>query len=243
MAEFTELFPMGQNFDGLMHMYVYVITFDLPTLLVILTILTVFLAILYQILNGLFFWLIQMRPMEHDLEEGRLASEVTIFHAIFVEKRGQRLRACKKLPPLVNYGMHGVARSSGECPICLEEFYVDQLCQVGKVINCPVGRPRWAESQGEIVGGCQPSGKHSIQQLVSEPDHGFDSQQVQLLRGRLLARRPGGPSHQLSRGGGLGGPSHMGRLLAEARWVKSSIVPWWERLLAEARWAKSSTVP
>ncbi|KAL2317844.1 hypothetical protein Fmac_031720 [Flemingia macrophylla] len=41
--------------------------------------------------------------------------------------------------------------------------------------------------------------------VLHESGHGFDSQRVQLLRGRLLARRPGGPSHQLSCGGGLGG--------------------------------------
>lgn len=158
MAEFTELFPLGEPFDGLMHMYVYVITFDLPTLFIVLFIPTVLFFILYQVLNGLFFWLMEMRPIEHDIEEGitHLANygdsvpshHVTIFHAlvhsnlhawtlvtafegVFYEKRGQRLRASKKLPPLVNYGKHGVTRSCGEeCAICMEEFKVSQLCQV-----------------------------------------------------------------------------------------------------------------
>ena len=124
MAEFTELFPLGEPFDGLMHMYVYVITFDLPTLFIVLFIPTVLFFILYQVLNGLFFWLMEMRPIEHDIEEGitHLANygdsvpshHVTIFHAlvhsnlhawtlvtafegVFYEKRGQRLRASKQM--------------------------------------------------------------------------------------------------------------------------------------------------
>ncbi|KHN24809.1 putative RING-H2 finger protein ATL19 [Glycine soja] len=156
MAEFTELFPLGEQFDGLMHVYVYVITFDLPTLFIVLFILTALFFILYRILNGLFFWLLEMRPIEHDIEEGNTNTHLanygetepshhfTIFHALvhpwalvaafegaFNEKRGQRLRASKKLPPLVNYGKHGVTRSCGEeCAICMEEFKVSQLCQV-----------------------------------------------------------------------------------------------------------------
>ncbi|KAK7401831.1 hypothetical protein VNO78_13627 [Psophocarpus tetragonolobus] len=160
MAEFTELFPLGQPVDGLMHVYVYVyaITFDLPTLLIVLFILTILFFILYQILNGLFFWLIQVGPTEHDLEESithfanygdsEPSHHATIFHALihtnlhswtvvtaFEEKRGQKLRASKKLPPLVNYGMHHVARCCGECAICLEEFQVGQFCQVFPVCN------------------------------------------------------------------------------------------------------------
>ncbi|CAJ1957179.1 unnamed protein product [Sphenostylis stenocarpa] len=123
MAELTELFPLGQHFDGLMHMYVYVITFDLPTLATVLFILTLLFFILHQILNGLFFWVLEMRPNEHDLEEGithlanygEPSNQFTIFHAhtnlhawtlatafegVFDAKRGQNLRASKKLPPL-----------------------------------------------------------------------------------------------------------------------------------------------
>ncbi|TKY49101.1 RING-H2 finger protein ATL19 [Spatholobus suberectus] len=156
MAEFTELFPLGQQLDGLMHMYMFVITFDLPTLVIVVFIFTVLFFILYQILNGLFYWVIEMRPNERDLEEGiaHLANygasepshQVTIFHAlvhsnlqawtfvtafegIFDEKRGQKLRASKKLPPLVNYGMHGVTRSCDDCAICLEEFQVKDMMQ------------------------------------------------------------------------------------------------------------------
>ncbi|RZB83225.1 hypothetical protein D0Y65_031989 [Glycine soja] len=161
MAEFTELFPLGEQFDGLMHVYVYVITFDLPTLFIVLFILTALFFILYRILNGLFFWLLEMRPIEHDIEEGNTNTHLanygetepshhfTIFHALvhpwalvaafegaFNEKRGQRLRASKKLPPLVNYGKHGVTRSCGEeCAICMEEFknmrFPVSFCELG----------------------------------------------------------------------------------------------------------------
>ncbi|RDX92073.1 hypothetical protein CR513_25861, partial [Mucuna pruriens] len=150
MAEFTELFPMDHQTDALMHMYVYVITFDPPTVTVVFVILTFVIFILYQILNGLFFWVLETRPIERDIEEGVThhgASEpphivhglvhsnlhawtfLAAFEGIFNDKRGQRLRACRKLPPLVNYGKHGVTRSCGECAICLEEFHVGQTCQ------------------------------------------------------------------------------------------------------------------
>jgi len=177
MAEFTELFPLGQQFDGLMHMYVYVLAIDVPTLTIVLFLLTLLFFILHQILNGMFFWLMEMGSNEHDLEEGSTPLEpshhVTIFHALMHSnlhawtlvaasegvhsKIGENLRASKKLPSLVNYGMHDKARSCGECAICLEEFQVNQLCQVfpvckhifhsdcidhwlQKKLNCPICR-------------------------------------------------------------------------------------------------------
>lgn len=160
MAEFTELFPLGKQMDGLMYMYVYIIKVDFPTCIIVCIIITLFFFIFYQILHGLFYWFMEMNPIEfRDLEEGiHLAYDnevgpshrLTIFHALvlsnlqdwlmvatfeegdFDEKRGQKLRASKKLPPLVNYGSHGgdCVRSCSECVICLEDFQVGEYCQV-----------------------------------------------------------------------------------------------------------------
>ncbi|XP_061365883.1 putative RING-H2 finger protein ATL19 [Gastrolobium bilobum] len=171
---------------GLMHMSVYVVTFDVPTLVIVCSVVTLIFFIFYQIFYGLFYWFMEMRPNElHDLEEGtHLASygasgssqRVTIFHALvlgnlqawtmvaalegdFDENRGQKLRASKKLPPLVNYGKHEAIRSCNECAICLEDFDVDQFCQVfpvckhifhsdcidhwlQKKLTCPICRSR-----------------------------------------------------------------------------------------------------
>lgn len=171
MAEFTELFPLGKQVDGLMQMYVCIIKFDPPTLVTICIILTLFFFIFYQILHGLFYWFMEPRPNnnEHDLEEGGYdnddddgdddtqSNRVTIFNAFvlgnlqawtmvtafeeggdFNGKRGQKLRALKKLPPLVNYGKHDelmISRSCNECAICLEDFQVGQFCQVFPVCN------------------------------------------------------------------------------------------------------------
>lgn len=100
MAELTEVFPTGKQFDGLMHMYVYVITFDLPTFVMICLIITMFFFIFHQIFHGLFYWFMEMRPIiinEHDIEQGtHIAYDddddddhndvshqgVTIFHAL-----------------------------------------------------------------------------------------------------------------------------------------------------------------
>lgn len=186
MAELSELFPSDKQFDGLMHMYVHVITFDPPTFLMICIIITLFFFIFHQIFHGLFYWFVETRPIniiERDIEQGdtSLAQDdddldhehdhddghdhghrqqnVTIFHTIvfsnlqawtmlagieeeqeqednyYDEKRGPKLRASKKLPPLINYeGIgkhdHELRRSCDECAICLEDFQVGQLCQV-----------------------------------------------------------------------------------------------------------------
>lgn len=100
MAELTEVFPTGKQFDGLMHMYVYVIKFDLPTFVMICLIITMFFFIFHQIFHGLFYWFVEMRPIiinEHDIEQGtHIAYDddddddhndvshqgVTIFHAL-----------------------------------------------------------------------------------------------------------------------------------------------------------------
>ena len=111
MSEFTEMFPLAQQFDGLVHTSVYSITFDLPTLTILLFVLTSLFFIVHHIMNGMFFWVMEIGPNEHDLEEGNN------FHGW-------------TLPPLVNYGMHGGAISCGECAICLEEFQPNELCQV-----------------------------------------------------------------------------------------------------------------
>ncbi|CAL0328890.1 unnamed protein product [Lupinus luteus] len=53
------------------------------------------------------------------------------FEEDFDEKRGQKLRALKKLPQLVNYRSHDdVEGNCDECTICLQDFQVGQFCQV-----------------------------------------------------------------------------------------------------------------
>ncbi|KAL2340723.1 hypothetical protein Fmac_008663 [Flemingia macrophylla] len=65
----------------------------------------------------------------------------------------------------------------------------------------------------------------------------------------LLARRSGGPSHQLSRGGGLGGAESQSKRGAWAVTVKSrvrfpsGVIAEGEIVGAEVRWVKSSIVP
>ncbi|CAI8593112.1 unnamed protein product [Vicia faba] len=181
MAELSELFPSDKQFDGLVHMYVHVITFDPPTFVMICVLITMFFFIFHQIFHGLFYWFVESRPIhinERDIEQGDTdliredndhdhddddhdhdRQNVTIFHTLvfsnlqawtilagieeeqeqednyYDEKRGQKLRACKKLPPLMNYdGVgkhdHELRRSCDECAICLEDFQVGQLCQV-----------------------------------------------------------------------------------------------------------------
>ena len=96
-----------------------------------------------------------MRPHQHELEGIRpvlgassTPHQFAIFQALvhsnlqawillaaieddFDERRGQKLRASKKLPPLVNYGSHDVQRNCGDdCAICLEDFQDGQRCQV-----------------------------------------------------------------------------------------------------------------
>ncbi|KAF3442101.1 hypothetical protein FNV43_RR16017 [Rhamnella rubrinervis] len=53
------------------------------------------------------------------------------------KRRGQRLRAADKLPPLISYGSsHGKGRSiCSECSICLEDFVEGESCQVLPVCN------------------------------------------------------------------------------------------------------------
>ncbi|KAK7257214.1 hypothetical protein RIF29_31018 [Crotalaria pallida] len=105
-----------------------------------------------HILGILLSQIVKMRPPQqhqHDPEEGTY-SQVAIFQSfaqsnlrawILVaafeeeedsdEKRGQKLRASKKLPQLVNYGSHHDAQGNcDECAICLEDFKAGQFCQV-----------------------------------------------------------------------------------------------------------------
>lgn len=152
------MFPLGQQFDGLMHMSVYPISFDLPTLTIILFVLTSLFFILHHILNGMFFWVMEMGPNEHNLVHNNLHAWTlaTAFEGVYA-RIGQNLRTSKKLPRLVNYGMHGQAINCGECAICLEEFQANELCQVfpmckhifhsdcinhwfQKKLNCPICR-------------------------------------------------------------------------------------------------------
>lgn len=56
------------------------------------------------------------------------------------ERRGQRLRALNRLPPLISYGSYERRSSSGrrgndECVICLEDFEEGESCQVFPICN------------------------------------------------------------------------------------------------------------
>ncbi|PNX73361.1 hypothetical protein L195_g029261 [Trifolium pratense] len=84
-------------------------------------------------------------------DDHRHLERVTIFHTLlftnlqawtmvatieednYDEKRGQKLRACKKLPPLMKYddgiGMQDdeLRTSCNECAICLEDFQKEEI--------------------------------------------------------------------------------------------------------------------
>ncbi|WVZ01457.1 hypothetical protein V8G54_027526 [Vigna mungo] len=79
----------------------------------------------------MFFWVMEMGPNERDLVHNNLHAWTlaTAFEGVYA-RIGQNLRTSKKLPRLVNYGMHGQAINCGECAICLEEFQANELCQV-----------------------------------------------------------------------------------------------------------------
>lgn len=133
---------------------------DLPTSITLCVILMFFFSFLCQILSKFFHWLLDVRPADHDQQGDQgihhhqpdivsnPSHRAAFYQAILIqnnirtletletfmrdvgEKRGQRLRASEKLPPLVNYGSHGIISSSSDCAICLEDFAVGDKCQV-----------------------------------------------------------------------------------------------------------------
>ncbi|KAG2677801.1 hypothetical protein I3760_12G114000 [Carya illinoinensis] len=144
----------------------FTITLDLPTSIIMCISVMLFFLILAHILHAFFQWLKEVRP-GYDLEEGEgihrqdmnvsnpISHPAAFYQAIeennvrvfgildrFMrdvgERRGQRLRASKKLPTLVNYGSHGIKSASfcsTDCAICLEDFAVGDSCQVFPVCN------------------------------------------------------------------------------------------------------------
>lgn len=145
----------------------FTINLDLPTSIIMFISVMLFFFILAHILHAFFQWLMEARPgyHYHDLEEGegihqrqdmtansnpaafyQAIEENNVFGILYRFMRnvgarrggGQRLRASKKLPILVNYGSHGIKSasfSSTDCAICLEDFAVGDSCQVFPVCN------------------------------------------------------------------------------------------------------------
>lgn len=127
---------------------------------------TSFFVFIYHILYRFFTWVLYLRLNHLDLEEGRtrpiygrhragltLSHQPAFYHVIIQynvqvvnvlqrfmrdedERRGQRLRAMHKLPPMISYGNHGKRLScSTECAICLEDFVEGESCQVLPACN------------------------------------------------------------------------------------------------------------
>lgn len=122
---------------------------------------TFFFVFIYHILYRFLTWVLDLRLNHFDLEEGRtrpiygshgvgsnLHHQATFYHVLIQynvqvvnvlqrfmrdedERRGQRLRATRKLPPIICYGNHGkILSCSTECAICLEDFLEGESCQV-----------------------------------------------------------------------------------------------------------------
>lgn len=135
---------------------------DLPAnIIACISIVTLLFMIFNHILNIFLSWLLQVIP-EHDLEGGDViyGPQINIISSSpfrvaivqnmqrlgvikrvvpeFDEGRGPRLRALKKLPPLVNYRSHDEIQSSSKCTscaICLEDFAQGDSCQVFSMCN------------------------------------------------------------------------------------------------------------
>ncbi|KAM3696787.1 hypothetical protein ACB098_06G065800 [Castanea mollissima] len=141
----------------------YTVTIDLPNSVLVCIIVTLFFISLYIFVIAIIFI-----NRDHDLEEGQgvhrqpdntgsSQSHQSPFyqaidrHNVWVSgilerlmcdidrKRGERLRASQKLPPLVNYGSDDISSSSSstvtDCAICLEDFVVGDSCQVFPVCD------------------------------------------------------------------------------------------------------------
>ncbi|KAL5572967.1 hypothetical protein UlMin_022564 [Ulmus minor] len=165
------VFPSSNTFsldfttqDDSIPSFEYTITLDLLSTIILCLMVAFCLVILYQILNGLISWLLDVRP-EHVLDRetiyptsingSTMPNQAAFYQALvhynvqmlhmferFVrdvdERRGQRLRASNKLPPLVKYGSHerrGLRCGGEECAICLEDFEEGEWCQVFPVCN------------------------------------------------------------------------------------------------------------
>ncbi|XP_062087002.1 putative RING-H2 finger protein ATL19 [Humulus lupulus] len=145
----------------------YTITLDLLTTLTLCLTIALCVVLLYQILFNFLSWLLDVRPdrsTEDVMYTPRLnhtnMSHQAAFYRTFVqynvvqvvdmlerfvrdidERRGPRLRALNRLPPLISYGSHErmCGRSSrgddDECVICLEDFEEGESCQVFPVCN------------------------------------------------------------------------------------------------------------
>ncbi|KAB2605654.1 RING-H2 finger protein ATL19 [Pyrus ussuriensis x Pyrus communis] len=136
---------------------------ELPAkIIACISIVTLLFLICNHILNVTLAWLLGVIP-EHDLEGGdiiygpridildsspfRIAivqntqrlGVMTRVMPDFDEGRGPRLRALKKLPPLLNYGSCEIRSTSSSrctaCAICLEDFADGDSCQIFSLCN------------------------------------------------------------------------------------------------------------
>ena len=93
MAEFPELFSIGEEFDSFLPSDRFTITFDLQTSIIFGITAMMFFRLLHQIFSGLFFWVNEMvlnddDDDQYDLEEGihptynNTASE--LFHDVVI---------------------------------------------------------------------------------------------------------------------------------------------------------------
>ncbi|XP_059442111.1 putative RING-H2 finger protein ATL19 [Corylus avellana] len=143
----------------------YTLSLDLPTSITVCIILMFLISLLCQGLSRFFHWRWpDTRPASYDLEQGdgirrpdtvsNTSQQAAFYQAIIQnnirtletldsfmrdvgEKRGQRLRASEKLPPLVRYGSHEMMSSCtcSDCAICLEDFADGDKCQVFPTCN------------------------------------------------------------------------------------------------------------
>ncbi|KAM1356701.1 hypothetical protein ACFX13_031518 [Malus domestica] len=136
---------------------------ELPAKIIACISIVILLFLIFNhILNVSLAWFLEMVP-EHDLEGGyvmygprintigsspfRIAivqnmQRLGVIKRLmpdFDEGRGPRLRALKKLPPLVNYGSCEIRSSSSSrctaCAICLEDFADGDSCQIFSLCN------------------------------------------------------------------------------------------------------------
>ena len=144
----------------------YTITLDLLTTIILCLTIALCIVLLYQILFNFLSCLLDVRPDRADdimyrsprINDTNMSHQAAFYRALvqynvaqvvdmlerFVrdidERRGPRLRALNRLPPLISYGNHERRASSGrgdvdECVICLEDFEEDESCQVFPVCN------------------------------------------------------------------------------------------------------------
>ncbi|PON39673.1 43kDa postsynaptic protein [Parasponia andersonii] len=155
----------SQGHSSSLPSFQYTVTLDLLTTITLCLTIAFCVALLYQILFGILSWLLDVRPDRTEdmmyrtrMNDANMSHQAAFYRALvqynvvqvvgmlerFVrdidERRGPRLRALNRLPPLISYCGHERRSSSGrgggdECVICLEDFEEGESCQVFPVCN------------------------------------------------------------------------------------------------------------